>query len=217
MDAQLNLGHLSALITDQNLSPAALVDLLADLEATASSCPLNSSTSELISNYYSAYFFSLFLCDDLNEARFLSKRIPLGFLQSDPLLISTYTLLRALYTRSYQSIYTTLSSAPWSGVLTPLVSRFEKYFRRRTFILLSRAYTAISLKSTAIFLGLEGTDENESSIIAMVVAEGWGRDEATGMLKPVPIDDDDDLRADVNAKDGGIARLTGLVTHLTEV
>lgn len=216
MDSQLNLEHLSAMVTDQNLSPGDLVDGLADLEATASSYPLNPSTSELISNYYSAYFFSLFLCDDLNEARFLSKRIPLGFLQSDPLLISTYTLLRALYTRSYQNIYTTLSSAPWSSVLAPLVARFGEHFRRRTLILLSRAYTAISLKSTAIFLGLEGKDD--SLIIAKVENEGWRHDAVTGMLKPAPIDDDDDLRdSDPNVKDGGIARLTGLVTHLTEV
>lgn len=39
------------------------------------------------------------------------------------------------------------------------------------------------------------------------------------MLKPVVVEDDADLEEDVvvDGKDGRIARLTGLVTHLTEI
>lgn len=57
-------------------------------------------------------------------------------------------------------------------------------------------------------------------MIAKAVAEGWEFDEAAGMLKPVVVDDDADLEdvdVLVDGKDGRIARLTGLVTHLTEI
>lgn len=57
-------------------------------------------------------------------------------------------------------------------------------------------------------------------MVAKAVAGGWEFDEAAGMLKPVASDDDadlEDLDVLVDGKDGRIARLTGLVTHLTEV
>lgn len=57
-------------------------------------------------------------------------------------------------------------------------------------------------------------------MIAKAVAEGWAFDETAGMLRPVAVDDDADLEdvdVVVDGKDGRIARLTGLVTHLTEI
>lgn len=57
-------------------------------------------------------------------------------------------------------------------------------------------------------------------MVARAVAEGWEFDEISGMLRPVLVDDDadlEDLDVVVDGKDGRIARLTGLVTHLTEI
>lgn len=57
-------------------------------------------------------------------------------------------------------------------------------------------------------------------MVTRAVAEGWEFDEPTGMLRPVLVDDDadlEDLDVVVDGKDGRIARLTGLVTHLTEI
>lgn len=101
--------------------------------------------------------------------------------------------------------------------ITPLVTRFTEHFRRKTFILLSRAYTLISPKAAASYLGL--AEGGEATIVAKAVAEGWVWDEGTRMLKPVVVEDDADLEEDVvvDGKDGRIARLTGLVTHLTEI
>lgn len=65
MAPSLSLEYLSAIATDASIPPAALVDLLADLESTAYSHPINAATTEILSNFYSAYIFSLFLCDDL--------------------------------------------------------------------------------------------------------------------------------------------------------
>lgn len=57
-------------------------------------------------------------------------------------------------------------------------------------------------------------------MVLMAVAEGWEFDETAGILRPVLVDDDadlEDLDVVVDGKDGRIARLTGLVTHLTEI
>lgn len=57
-------------------------------------------------------------------------------------------------------------------------------------------------------------------MVTRAVAEGWEFDEISGMLRPVLVDDDadlEDLDVVVDGKDGRIARLTGLVTHLTEI
>lgn len=57
-------------------------------------------------------------------------------------------------------------------------------------------------------------------MVTRAVAEGWKFDETAGMLRPVLVDDDadlEDLDVVVDGKDGRIARLTGLVTHLTEI
>lgn len=102
--------------------------------------------------------------------------------------------------------------------MAPLATRFLEHFRRKTFILLSRAYTTISPKAAANYLGL--VDGEEATMVTRAVAEGWEFDEPTGMLRPVLVDDDadlEDLDVVVDGKDGRIARLTGLVTHLTEI
>lgn len=204
------------------------MEILADLESTACLTQLNSSTSDLLSNFYSIYMIALFLCDDLsvsslaisdslkligsrNEARFLSKRIPIQHLQSDPLIISSYTLLRAVYTRNYQKIYTVFDSAPWSEEIYPLVVRFRDYFRHRTLVILSRAYTTISPALAAMYLGFT----TEEKLSEYVKPKGWEYAEV-GLLKPVRMEIEDvGTECDADGSDMRISVLSGFVTHLT--
>jgi len=201
------LRHLAS----SSLAPSSIVEILADLESTACLTQLNSGTSDLLSNFYSIYMIALFLCDDLNEARFLSKRIPIQHLQSDPLIISSYTLLRAVYTRNYQKIYTIFDSAPWSEEIYPLVVRFRDYFRHRTLVILSRAYTTISPALAAMYLGFP----SEEKLSEYVEPKGWGRLEV-GLLKPVRMEIEDvGTENDADGSDMRISVLSGFVTHLT--
>jgi len=209
---KFSLAYLSALASSE--TPSTIVEILADLETEAALAPFSSDSAILLSNFYSIYFFALFLCDDLNEARFLSKRIPVPVLQSDPLLISTYTLLRFLYTRNYAEIYTVIESAPWSEQVSPLVARFKDYYRQKTVVLLSKAYSSISPLHAAVYLGFKG---DEAGLQEYVAQRGWLLDES-GLLKPAPVEvEEGGMDTDAEGNDMRIAILSGLVTHLTEV
>ncbi|RPB24741.1 hypothetical protein L211DRAFT_807303 [Terfezia boudieri ATCC MYA-4762] len=229
-----SIEYIATLATSTKLSPHILVELLADLEATAITIPLTEQTTDLISTYYSAFLLSLLLIDDVNEARFLSKRIsshlahtlpsqrptPVSDLTAYPLIPPTYNLLKAVYTRSYSSIYNTLLSTPWSPELQPLASMFLEHFRRKTFKLLSYAYTTITPSQAATYLGFQ--NESEQVVLQKLMAEGWVWDGDQGLLKTVAKEDDEDDVGGVisqakGGNDGRIERLTGLVTHLTEV
>jgi len=169
-----------------------------------------------------------------NEARFLSKRIsshlaptlpsqpptPVSDLAVYPFIPPTYNLLKAVYTRSYSSIYNILLSTSWSPELEPLASTFLEHFRRKTFKLLSYAYTTITPSQAATYLGLE--NKSEQVVLEKLIAEGWIWDGDQGLLKTVAKgDDDEDVEGVISeakgGKDGRIERLTGLVTHLTEI
>ncbi|CAZ85981.1 unnamed protein product [Tuber melanosporum] len=212
-DAQkFSLAYISILASSE--APSTIVEILADLETEAALTPFSSDSAILLSNFYGIYFFALFLCDDLNEARFLSKRIPMPALQSDPLLISTYTLLRFLYTRNYAEIYTVIDSAPWSEHVSPLVVRFKDYYRQKTVLLLSKAYSSISPVHAAVYLGFKG---DETGLLEYIAQRGWLLDES-GLLKPAPVEvEEGGMDTDAEGNDMRIAILSGLVTHLTEV
>ncbi|KAL7275122.1 hypothetical protein RUND412_001941 [Rhizina undulata] len=205
----LDLQYLSALCSANDIPPSTLIDLFSTLESAACLQPI-SPNLELLETYYSAYLFSLFLGNDLNEARFLTKRIQPALLTT-PMLTRTTALLKALYTRDFPAVYKTVSSSPWPAVLSSLASQFLDSFRRRAFITLSNAYTAITPSAAAKYLGM--TDEQE--VVQNLLAEGWEYDSDAGILKPVKREEEA-LRGDGEGKDGRIGRLVGLVTHLTE-
>lgn len=65
MNHSLDIEYIASIAADISIPPSTLVDLLAELESTAYSSTINPSTTETLSNFYSVYIFSLFLCDDL--------------------------------------------------------------------------------------------------------------------------------------------------------
>lgn len=145
---------------------------------------------------------------------------PVPDLIAYPLIPPTYSLLKAVYTRSYSSIYNTLLSTLWSPEIQPLASAFLEHFRRKTFKLLSYAYTTITPSQAATYLGFD--IESEQVVLEKLIAEGWIWDGDQGLLKTVAKEDDgEDVGGVISqakgGKDGRIERLTGLVTHLTEV
>ncbi|KAF8467766.1 COP9 signalosome, partial [Kalaharituber pfeilii] len=236
---ELTLEYIASLTTSTEVTPQALVELLADLEASALTAPRNEQSRELLSTYYSVLLLSLLLVDDINEARFLSKRIasslipnapsnvspPLSELTAYPLIPLTYNLLRAVYTRSYSTIYDILLETPWPPIIEPVAMAFLEHFRRKTFKLLSYAYTTITPSQAAKYLGFV---DSEKAILEKLLAEGWEWDGDQGLLKTVVKEGGEDLVGGVivgsgviaggePGKDGRIKRLTGLVTHLTEL
>ncbi|KAA8896304.1 COP9 signalosome [Sphaerosporella brunnea] len=208
----ITLPFLADLCCFTSLHPATLAETLSELEGSAlmDYSSANPATLELLSTYYTVYLLSLLLDHDLYEARFLLQRIP-GYLLSDPQLANAAALLRALYTRTYLSVYSTLSNPTWTPAVVPLRDRLQDDFKNTTFQLLSKAYKSISPKSAAFYLGL---DASEEEAIKLLVAQGWGFDAASGLLKPSIKYGNGATRSTL--KDDRIGRLTALVMHLTE-
>ena len=111
----------------------------------------------------------------------------------------------------------------WTPQLQPVASAFLEHFRCKTFKLLSYAYTTITPFQAAIYLGFE--NESEQLLLQKLIAEGWLWDGDQGLLKTVTKGDGKEdlgrlvsVQGDTRSgKDGRIERLTGLITHLTDV
>ncbi|KAI5849036.1 COP9 signalosome [Tricharina praecox] len=208
----LSMSYFSDLC-QADMHPAVLVDILSELEHNAQidTNTLNPETLKLLSTFYTVYLLCLVHDRDLNEARFLTQRIPTAIL-ADAQLSNAVSLLRALYTRNYPAVYVALESPKWSDLVKPLCKRFQDDFRKMTFQLLSRAYTSITPESAAFYLGLVAAPDGE--MVKALVAGGWEYDSAAGLLKP-SVKYERDVSGSTR-KDERIGRLTALVTHLGE-
>ena len=134
-------------------------------------------------------------------------------LHADAQLDGAIALLRALYTRNYPNIYAALDSPTWTPIVAPLRDLLRCDFRKATFELLGRAYNTIAPARAAHYLGLDAAADHDA-LVAGLVAEGWAYDAGEGVLRPAVARVE---ASQAGGKDERIARLTALVTHLTEV
>ncbi|KAI9843246.1 MAG: hypothetical protein M1837_006535 [Sclerophora amabilis] len=164
-----------------------LVEALSEYEADA--CVLFTDTTvtgdaDVLRLFYSGYVFALLLINELNEARFLTHRFPPSLKKSDQTLNRSTNLVRALWSKDYNSIYQTLTTPGWPEELRPLVDRYIAYFRFSTFNLLGRAYTSLPPSLGAMYLGLDGTDDE---VTEQFISRGWSFDTAKRTLCPPPV------------------------------
>ncbi|PWY89357.1 COP9 signalosome complex subunit 8 [Aspergillus heteromorphus CBS 117.55] len=188
----LSQQQLAAIVTSAS-TPAELYRTLSDYEAEA--CLLSSQDSnqaELLSLYYSTFFFSHLLTDQIYEARISTKRMPQGLLQHDPSLQNCLNLLRAVWQRKYEQVYQVLRELPWSDPLKPIVQSYEAYFQEKTLKEISKAYEAIRPAAAATYLGLDPVTaaQADSTTVQKLTAYGWTWDQETGLLHPKPVVED---------------------------
>lgn len=92
-------------------------------------------------DFYSTYLLVLFLNENLNEARFLWKRMnPL--LKKNARLIKIWGIGQALWKRNYLQVYTILHEFG-SDELKPLLELLEETIRERMVDLISTSYASI--------------------------------------------------------------------------
>lgn len=65
LNQTFTLDFISAICTDDGLSPEAIMEILADLESSAVTTPRTVETANLMSTYYSAFVICLLWIDDL--------------------------------------------------------------------------------------------------------------------------------------------------------
>ncbi|PWY72489.1 COP9 signalosome subunit 8 [Aspergillus sclerotioniger CBS 115572] len=188
----LSQNQLAAVVASAQ-SPTELYSTLSEYEGEA--CLLSTKDGEqagLLSRYYSTFFFSHLLTDQIREARLSTKRMPQVLLESDPSLQNCLNLLRAVWQRKYEQVYKILRERPWSEPLKPLVQSYDAHFQEKTLKEVSRAYEAIRPAAAATYLGLDPTAAEQGDPVTMqkFLACGWTWEDETGLLHPKPIIDD---------------------------
>eukprot|EP00026_Physarum_polycephalum_P016007 Phypoly_transcript_16828.p1 GENE.Phypoly_transcript_16828~~Phypoly_transcript_16828.p1 ORF type:complete len:203 (+),score=30.91 Phypoly_transcript_16828:81-689(+) len=141
----------------------------------------NETPSPATIPFYGIQLFGYLLLNDLNSARFLWKRIPTEIKAAVPEFANIWKIGQAMWKREYNNIYAALN-APWGPAYQTLAKTLAEQFRQRTFALLSRAYTTISVNDAAVILGFPAAD-----VVKQTAQRGWTHDAATNMLRPVPI------------------------------
>ncbi|KAL4784238.1 COP9 signalosome [Aspergillus varians] len=184
----LSLDQLSAVLAAAP-TPADLYTSLSDYEEQAcllSTTPPNER--ELLVAFYTAFFFSHLLTDQICEARALTKRIPRELLQTD-LLQNSLLLLRAVWQSKHHEIYKILRELPWTERLQPIVQRYESYFQEKTLKEVSNSYETIRPAAAASYLGLDPAvaEGGDPAIIEKFTACGWKWDSQKQLLHPKPI------------------------------
>ncbi|KAK7467501.1 hypothetical protein VKT23_004555 [Stygiomarasmius scandens] len=130
--------------------------------------------------------------DELALGRLVIKRLPPVFL-SHPLVQGLGRLLQAVSARDYPNVYVrtqtlvTLTEQPdfpdqtLAGVIKTMTEAFLESFRHRTFILLSRTYTSISLPLAQTYFGLP-----TERLLEVATANNWTYNASSQILTPVP-------------------------------
>ncbi|KDQ61113.1 hypothetical protein JAAARDRAFT_152171 [Jaapia argillacea MUCL 33604] len=136
---------------------------------------------------------SYLILDQLPPARFALQRLP-NQLANHPLTTSLFKLLASTWERKYINVYPRaeevyeLVSRPGfpdrglAPIVQAMTTTFIETFRERTFALLSRAYTSLSLGQAQMYLGL-GVDR----LIPATQAKGWVYDVHLQVFVPRPI------------------------------
>ncbi|KAK6531964.1 hypothetical protein TWF694_003127 [Orbilia ellipsospora] len=168
---------LSSLVADYPSSgPSPLLSALQTLEPRAQITTLDPSSTDVLSTYYTLYILALILTPDadgggLPEARSLTHRIDSQLLHNDPLVISAYRVLQALWSKDYVIFHQTLQNAPWNDTTAVIASEVLQTHRAATLALLSTAYTSLPPSLAQNYLGISDqqrtvktlTEENPQS------------------------------------------------------
>lgn len=133
---------------------------------------------------------SYLIQDDISAARFALMRLP-DKLAAHALSRALSDLIAAAWNRQYAAVYpraghvldlcsgNAIPDEDLASVITSLISVFVETFRKKTFALLSKAYTSIPLSLTQTYLGLS-TDQT----ISAAKAHGWNYDVSTQVFTP---------------------------------
>jgi len=130
---------------------------------------------------YAIHLLAYLEVGDLDSARFLWKRVPADVKKSDPEIAAAWAIGQRIWLSDYPAVYEAIKSFHWRPAVAQLVAILEESFRRRTFELVSKAFSVISTKSLALYLGLSVADA-----LRFAESKGW-QPAGDGFFKPTPV------------------------------
>ncbi|KAH7424824.1 hypothetical protein KP509_11G026800 [Ceratopteris richardii] len=131
---------------------------------------------------YALHLLGHIYISDLNGARFLWKRVPSAVKQGQPELVAAWKIGQCLWTYDYAGVHEAFKGYSWSPAVQQIVAAIKDEYSKKNMILLSTAYSTISVTDAAKFLGL-----TESETIKSTTQNGWTLDSSSNMLTAVPM------------------------------
>ncbi|KAM9305821.1 COP9 signalosome complex subunit 8 [Gastrophryne carolinensis] len=128
---------------------------------------------------YSQLLALYLLHNDMNNARYLWKRIPPAVKSSNAEIGWIWEVGQRIWLRDFPGIYTAIAAHQWSENIQPIIEAVRDATRRRALGLVSQAYTSISADDLAAFVGLPVEEA-----VKGVIEQGWNADSATRMVMP---------------------------------
>uniref|UniRef100_A0A8C1XNT4 COP9 signalosome complex subunit 8 n=1 Tax=Cyprinus carpio TaxID=7962 RepID=A0A8C1XNT4_CYPCA len=102
---------------------------------------------------YSQLLVLYLLNNDMNNARYLWKRIPQAIKTANPELAAIWAVGQRIWQRDFPGIYTAIDAYQWSESILPVMEALRESTRRRAYGLVAQAYTSISAEDFAAFVG----------------------------------------------------------------
>ena len=119
------------------------------------------------------------LYNDMNNARYLWKRIPPAIKCANSELGGIWLVGQRIWQRDFPGLYTTISAHPWSETVQPIMEALRDATRRRAFALVSQACTSIITDNFVAFVGLPMEEA-----VKGILEQGWQADSTTRMVMP---------------------------------
>ncbi|XP_054945542.1 COP9 signalosome complex subunit 8-like [Physeter macrocephalus] len=128
---------------------------------------------------YSQFLALHLLYNDMNNARYLWKRILPAIKSANSELGGIWSVGQRIWPRDVPGTYTTNSAHPWSETVQPIMEALKDATRRRAFTLVSQAYTSIIVDDFTAFVGLPVEEA-----VKGILEQGWQADSTTRMVMP---------------------------------
>ncbi|KAH7277871.1 hypothetical protein KP509_38G012800 [Ceratopteris richardii] len=102
---------------------------------------------------YALHLLGHIYISDLNGARFLWKRVPSAVKQGQPELVAAWKIGQCLWTYDYAGVHEAFKGYSWSPAVQQIVAAIKDEYSKKNMILLSTAYSTISVTDAANFGG----------------------------------------------------------------
>ncbi|KAM4698221.1 COP9 signalosome complex subunit 8 [Rhinophrynus dorsalis] len=183
-------------------NPVSFQRLLEQCEEQELEAPGGIATPQVYSQLLALYLLN----NDMNNARYLWKRIPPAVKSANSELGAIWEVGQKMWQRDFPGIYASISAHQWPENIQPIMEAVKDATRRRAFGLVSQAYTSISADDFAAFVGLPVEDA-----IKGVLEQGWQADSSTRMVMPKK---PDSAPLSLIPNEQQLARLTDYVAFL---
>lgn len=159
-----------------------LKSVFEELELVIAASTTSPRPAALTPGLYATYLLVVLLSKNLNDARFLWKRIPNEIKQASEELRNIWEVGKALWERNLAQAYAAMDY-DWSLTLDGLVKALKTSTREDATELLSRAYTTIAISDASIALGFARHEDAAHYCSSL----GWDVSATNQMISPKPI------------------------------